>query len=121
MPVPSDDSVFAKFDVCHNTFVNGKAVFDDIYLTDKNKWVSSGAACIGCSLLCPVLKKVPSPPDVCSGTLGVCGVLCIECRALPNHSSGLAQQVAPVTAAVGIEIEPVDCFSHWPIGKLNWL
>lgn len=35
--------------------------------------------------------------------------------------SGLAQQVAPVTAAVGIEIEPVDCFGHWPIGKLNRL
>lgn len=47
MPLPYDN-ILGPLEVCHNTFVNGKAVFEDIYTSDKSNWVSA-EHCMHCN------------------------------------------------------------------------
>jgi hypothetical protein len=43
MPLPPANDNDGMFEVCHNSFVNGKAILEDIYTSDQSKWVSACA------------------------------------------------------------------------------
>ncbi|WIA24014.1 hypothetical protein OEZ85_013638 [Tetradesmus obliquus] len=47
MPTPPNTGLGGLFDTCHNSFVNGKVVLEDIYTSDKSKWVSESARYAG--------------------------------------------------------------------------